>query len=205
MPQIAQNVELPAELDRHRAYLYRYAMLQLRDANGAEDVVQETLLAALESRSAFAGRSSLKTWLTGILKHKILDLIRKQVREVSAESLAVGEDPEEARAYADQFFDKARTDHWHAEPATWEDPERSFEQKRFWEAFERCSSVLPQQTARVFAMRELMGLTTEEICKELGISSTNCWVILYRARMALRECLELNWFGAQPEQAAEDR
>jgi RNA polymerase sigma factor (sigma-70 family) len=110
MPQIAQNIELPAELDSHRAYLYRYAMQQLRDANGAEDVVQETLLAALESRSAFAGRSSLRTWLTGILKHKILDLIRKQVREVSAESLAVGEDPEEARAYADQFFDKARTD-----------------------------------------------------------------------------------------------
>jgi RNA polymerase sigma-70 factor (ECF subfamily) len=195
MPPTAPNIELPADLDSHRSYLYRYAMLQLRDASGAEDVVQETLLAALESRSAFAGRSSLKTWLTGILKHKILDRIRKQAREVSAEGLATGDDPEETRAYADQFFDKTRGDHWHTGPATWEDPERSFEQKRFWETFEHCSAGLPPQTARVFAMRELMGLSTEDICKELGISPTNCWVILYRARMALRECLELNWFG----------
>ncbi|HWQ40068.1 MAG TPA: sigma-70 family RNA polymerase sigma factor [Burkholderiales bacterium] len=195
MPQPAPSTALPAELEGHRAYLYRYAMLQLRDASGAEDVVQETLLAALESRSAFAGRSSLKTWLTGILKHKITDLIRSQSREVQPEALRTGDDPEEARAYADQFFDRARRDHWHAPPQAWEDPELSLEQKRFWEVFERCSAALPRQTARVFAMRELMGLSTESICKELDISPTNCWVILYRARMALRECLELNWFG----------
>lgn len=197
----ADNPGVPRDIEAHRAYLYRYAMLQLRDAARAEDAVQETLLAALESRAAFAGRSSIKTWLTGILKHKITDSIRRQLRESPIDTRAAGDDPEDARAYADQFFDRAREDHWHAAPRSWEDPERSFEQKRFWEVFERCASGLPAQTARVFAMREFMGLATDDICKELGISSTNCWVILYRARMALRECLELNWFGESSDSA----
>jgi RNA polymerase sigma-70 factor (ECF subfamily) len=198
----SQQTALPADLDGHRAYLYRYAMLQLRDPTRADDVVQETLLAALENRSAFAGRSSIKTWLTGILKHKITDLIRRQAREVAADALSAGDDPDEARSYGDQFFDQARRDHWHAEPHAWEDPERAFEQTRFWEIFERCAASLPAQTAQVFAMREFMGLTTDEICQALGITPTNCWVILYRARMGLRECLELNWFGE--EQAGAD-
>lgn len=186
---------MTGELEAHRAYLYRFAMLQLRDASGADDVVQETLLAAMEARSSFAGRSSVKTWLTGILKHKITDLIRRQSREAPM-GIASGEPArEDARAYADHFFDQARSDHWHDPPAVWEDPERSFEQKRFWEIFERCISAMPPQTARVFSMREFMGMSTEEICKEIEITPTNCWVILYRARMALRECLELNWFG----------
>ena len=195
MPMAREQAALPSDLDGHRTYLYRYAMLQLRDPNRADDVVQETLLAALESRSAFAGRSSVKTWLTGILKHKITDLIRKQAREVAVDAQGQGEDPEESRSYADQFFEQARRDHWHGEPQAWEDPERSFEQKRFWETFEHCAASLPAQTAQVFAMREFMGLSTDEICQALGITATNCWVILYRARMALRECLQLNWFG----------
>ena len=184
----------PGELQEHRAYLYRYAMLQVRDANRAEDVVQETLLAAIEGGDRYAGRSSVKTWLTGILKHKIVDLFRKQSRETQIPEAPAGEDE---REFADQFFDQVRTDHWHTFPPTWEDPERSFEQKRFWEVFERCNTQLPAQTARVFAMREFMGMETGDICKELGISSTNCWVILYRARMSLRECLETAWFGPE--------
>ena len=157
----SEQPALPPDLDGHRAYLYRYAMLQLRDPGRADDVVQETLLAALESRSAFAGRSSVKTWLTGILKHKITDLIRKQAREVTVDTRGTGDDPEESRSYAEQFFDQARREHWHAEPQAWEDPERSFEQKRFWEVFERCAASLPAQTAQVFAMREFMGLSTD--------------------------------------------
>ena len=183
----------PAEFEKHRNYLYRYALLQVRDSSRADDVVQETLLAAMESGSNFAGRSSLKTWLTGILKHKITDLFRKQSRETPVPEAPSGEDQ---REFADEFFNQARRDHWHTFPPTWEDPERSFEQTRFWEVFERCNVQLPLQTARVFAMRELMGMETGEICKELGISSINCWVILYRARMTLRECLETMWFGA---------
>jgi RNA polymerase sigma-70 factor (ECF subfamily) len=182
----------PGELEEQRAYLYRYALLHLRDANRAEDAVQETLLAAIEGGERFGGRASLKTWLTGILKHKITDLFRKQSRESQAPAAAEGEDE---REFADQFFDQARRDHWHAFPPTWEDPERCFEQKRFWEVFERCAAQLPPQTARVFAMREFMGMETEDICREIGITTTNCWVILYRARMSLRECLEISWFG----------
>jgi RNA polymerase sigma-70 factor (ECF subfamily) len=200
MPMASEHPALSPDLDGHRAYLYRYAMLQLRDPSRADDVVQETLLAALEGRSAFAGRSSVKTWLTGILKHKITDLIRKQAREVAVDIHGTVDDPEESRSHAEQFFDHARREHWHAEPQAWEDPERAFEQKRFWDIFERCGGSLPARTAQVFAMREFMGLSTDEICQALGITSTNCWVILYRARMGLRECLELNWFGeAQPQ------
>ena len=182
----------PGEIQQYRAYLYRYALLQVRDANRAEDVVQETLLAAIEGGEGYAGRSSVKTWLTGILKHKITDLFRKQSRETPLPAAPEGGDE---REFADEFFDQADTDHWHEFPPTWQDPERSFEQTRFWEVFERCNVQLPPQTARVFAMREIMGMETGEICKELGITSTNCWVILYRARMTLRECLEMAWFG----------
>ena len=82
-------------------------------------------------------------------------------------------------------------------PPAWQDPERSFEQRRFWEAFDQCNAQLPAQAARVFAMRELMGMDTSDICEEPGITSTNCWVILYRARMNLRECLESTWFGPE--------
>ena len=186
--------ESAADIEKHRAYLYRYALLQVRDANRAEDVVQETLLAAIEGGERYAGRASVKTWLTGILKHKIIDLFRKQSRETQVPDTPDGEDE---REFTDRYFDQARTDHWHTFPPTWQDPVRSFEQKRFWEAFERCNTRLPDQTARVFAMRELMGMDTGDICKELGISSTNCWVILYRARMNLRECLEATWFGSE--------
>jgi RNA polymerase sigma-70 factor (ECF subfamily) len=123
---------------------WSYALLHLRDANRAEDAVQETLLAAIEDGERFGGRASLKTWLTGILKHKITDLFRKQSRESQAPVAAEGEDE---REFADQFFDQARRDYWHTFPPTWEDPERCFEQKRFWEVFERCAAQLPPQTA----------------------------------------------------------
>ncbi len=178
----------------HREYLYRYALLQLRDASRAEDVVQETLLAAMESQDRFAGKSSLRTWLTGILKHKIIDVFRKQAREVPLESGGASESDEE---FAGLHFDKQRTDHWHTFPQTWGDPERSLEDKRFWEVFDQCSKQMPPQIARAFYMREIMGLETDEICKELSITATNCWVMLYRARMSLRQCLELRWFSAR--------
>jgi RNA polymerase sigma-70 factor (ECF subfamily) len=177
---------------QHRDYLYRYALLHLRDASRAEDVVQETLLAAVESPDRFSGRSSLRTWLTGILKHKIIDVFRKQAREHTVDAPA-GSDAEEE--FADLYFNKQDTDHWHSFPSSWGDPERSLEDKRFWEVFDQCSQQMPGQVARVFYMRELMGLETEQICQELSITPTNCWVMLYRARMNLRQCLESRWFA----------
>jgi RNA polymerase sigma-70 factor (ECF subfamily) len=170
-----------------RPYLLRYAALQLRDSAAAEDAVQETLLAALAGEANFAGRSNLRTWLTGILKHKIVDAIRRQSRE--RPDAAAGEDAGEF----DGLFD--RRGHWQEAPDAWQQPEGSLQQKQFLAALEACLRALPEKTARVFMMREHLGLETPEICKELGISATHCWVILHRARMALRLCLETNWFA----------
>ena len=182
------------QLAQHRDYLVRFARVHLRDPARAEDVVQETLLAAMENRAGFSGKAQLRTWLTGILKHKIIDVFRRQKRDApdaGADDLG----PEADEAFADLYFDAGHEDHWRSAPPAWGDPERSLEQKRFWEVFDACSKQMPAQTARVFLMRELMGLETEEICKELGITPNNCWVLLYRARMNLRQCLEARWFA----------
>ena len=180
-------------LQEYRPYLLRYALLQLRDNTLAEDAVQETLLAALESRSSFSGRSSTKTWLTGILKHKIIDLFRKQAKEtstqVSLEAELQGENDFEA------LFNQEGA--WNTPPQEWADPFKSLENKKFWEIFEVCAKLMPVNTAKAFMMREFLGLSTEEICKDMQISATNCWVMLYRARMSLRICLDHNWFGGR--------
>jgi RNA polymerase sigma-70 factor (ECF subfamily) len=179
------------EVERFRGYLMRYALLQLRDSTAAEDVVQETLLAALEGSDRFSGRSTIKTWLTGILKHKIIDQLRRKSRE---QPLLQGDDDERSEGdVADALF-KA-DGHWQTFPANWGDPDKALENKKFWETFEMCARAMPARTARVFMMREVMDLSTEEICKELGITATNCWVMLHRARLTLRECFETNWFG----------
>jgi len=172
-----------SRVERERPYLLRYASLQLRDTQAAEDAVQDTLLAALAGESGFGQRASLRTWLTGILKHKIIDAIRRTSREAPA----AGEDEFEA------LFDERG--HWIEMPAAWANPDASLDQKRFFAALELCLSRLPAKTAQTFMMREHMGLETDEICKELAITATHCWVLLYRARMALRECLTKEWFG----------
>jgi RNA polymerase sigma-70 factor (ECF subfamily) len=172
-----------SRVERERAYLLRYASLQLRDAHAAEDAVQEALLAALGGEASFAGRSNLRTWLTGILKHKIVDAIRRAGREAPA----LAEDE------FDALFDERG--HWIEMPAAWASPDAAFEQKGFFAALELCLSRLPHKTSQVFMMREHLGLETGEICKELAITPTHCWVLLYRARMALRECLNKEWFG----------
>jgi RNA polymerase sigma-70 factor (ECF subfamily) len=164
-------------------------MLQLRNPDQAEDVVQETLLAALEGRALFSGNSTVKTWLTGILKHKIIDAIRRKSRE---QPLTADEDATESASVDAMFKDDG---HWQQMPAAWGDPEQALETKKFWEIFQLCSQLMPERTARVFMLREVMELTSDEICQELAITPTNLWVILHRARLALRECLEIKWFG----------
>ena len=172
-------------VQRERSYLLRYASLQLRDPHAAEDAVQETLVAALAGEAGFQGRANLRTWLTGILKHKIIDAIRRQSRDATAVS-----------ADADEFDALFAEDgHWLDPPGAWGNPDASLEQKRFFAALESCLGRLPQKTAQAFMMREHLGVETGEICKELAITPTHCWVLLYRARMALRECLEKEWFG----------
>jgi RNA polymerase sigma-70 factor (ECF subfamily) len=174
-------------LEQYRPYLLRYALLQLRNPQLAADVVQETLLAALEG-AVFSGKSSRKTWLTGILKHKIIDVMRRQARE---RPLA-DDDASEAEAIDALFVDDG---HWRQFPADWGDPEKSLEDKKFREVYEICARGMPLRLARAFALREVMELSTDEICKELAVTPTNLWVMLHRARLLLRECLEIRWFG----------
>lgn len=176
-----------------RSDLLRFARLQLRDSGSAEDAVQDTLIAALNGSRQFESRSSLKTWVFAILRNKIVDLIRSRWREVPASGLADDEAGDEALTA--ELFDQRG--HWQAEarPGQWHDPEESFEQQQFWAVFEICLDHLPEKTARVFMARELLGLETDEICKEYAVSSSNCWVLLHRARMALRVCLEQKWFA----------
>ena len=180
-----------AALAQHRPYLLRYALQQLRDEVQAEDVVQETLLAALQGQ--FSGQSSLRTWLTGILKHKIIDLIRKQSREAPLPGANSNED--DTLDDFDALFDQRG--HWTSEdqPHSWQQPNVAFESRQFWRVYEACAQLMPKRLALVFSMREVMEMDIDEICKSLSISATNCSVILYRARMSLRLCLDKNWFG----------
>jgi len=183
----AVPTDLRAEIEALRAYLLRYASLQLKNREQAEDAVQETLAAALAAEASFAGRSNLRTWLTGILKHKIVDAIRRSSRERTLESA----EGEASIDDLDALFD--RTGHWHEPPQHW--PEQALEDKQFLRALEKCLAMLPARTGQVFLMREHLGFETADICKELGITPTHCWVLLYRARTALRACLEKGGLG----------
>lgn len=177
-------------VDEHGNALYCYALSRLKNSATAEDVVQETFLAAFRSQDRFSGNSSARTWLIGILKHKIIDLIRKESREQPSEDLEIKEVPEET------FFD--RKGRWRVAPADWQShPGKILEQKEFMSVLGNCLQHLPDRLHRLFVLRELEDWGSEEICKDLGISPTNLWVMLHRARMRLRGCLSKNWFGAE--------
>lgn len=180
-------------VDQHGDYLFKYASFRLRDSAAAEDVVQETFLAALKAYEKFEGRGSERTWLVGILKHKITDHVRRGSREVP-----IGEGQDDGPEHA-EFFN--RTDgwdnHWNLNfaPTEWNaSPVQLVEQEEFFKVFNNCLSPLPKRTASAFTFREVDGLSSEEICQMLGITANNLWVMLHRARLHLRNCLEKNWF-----------
>lgn len=185
-----------------RPDLLRFARLQLRDAAAAEDAVQEALLGAIHNADAFAEQSSLKTWVFSILRHKLVDFVRSRTRVLSASELAESGSEEGHEGLFDTLFN-ARG-HWHeaTRPSPWINPDEALEQQQFWAVFEACLDQLPERTARVFSMRELLGLDTDEICKENGISPTNFWVLMHRARVALRACLDTRWFARRVERAS---
>jgi len=181
-------------VDQYGDYLFKFALLRLRDATKAEDAVQETFLAALKTGKSFAGQSSERTWLIGILKNKIYDYFRKAGRETSFTDLEF---------YADQenepFVDGGlRGGSWihNQGPSEWQSgPGANLDTEEFWKAFRFCSEKLPKKISAVFTLREIDGVESREICSLLDISESNLWVMLHRARMALRRCLETNWFG----------
>ncbi len=174
-------------VDQYGNCLFGYAILRLQDRKLAEDVVQETFLAALQARNHFMGQSSEKTWLMGILKHKILNQIRKNSRELPISYM-------ESSLETEEFFDKmGRLKATSTEWAT--DPSIALEQKEFQEVLKQCLSELPSRFAIAFSLREMDGLSSEEICNVLNISESNLRVMLHRARLRLRLCLEIKWFG----------
>lgn len=174
-------------LEAHGDYLYRFALARLRDPVQAEDVVQETFLAAIQSTS-FDGRSSARTWLTGILKHKIIDLMRKNSREIASDDWDNATQEQDEIA---SFFDE--TDHWAGALQAWSTPDSELQQSQFLAVLQSCLDKLPNKLARLFLLRDVHEEENEKICKELQITPTNAWVMLHRARLGLRQCLELNW------------
>lgn len=176
-------------LDEHGSALYRYALVQLRDPHKAEDAVQETLLAALGARERFSGGASVRTWLIGILKHKVMDQFRRQVREVQLED---PDDVAEADDPADEM-DFAPSGHWKNKLSDWGNPEETLERGEFIAFLQRCLDALPQRLAHLFWLREVMEEDTATICKDLAITPNNLWTMLYRARLGLRRCLDSTW------------
>jgi RNA polymerase sigma-70 factor (TIGR02943 family) len=174
-----------------RPTLLRIARLQLRNDAWAEDAVSETLVSALEGADRFGGMSQVKTWVVGILKHKIIDQFRRCGREVSIEAAA--------EAAQVETFDELFTQDGHRihQPLNWGDPEAAYSRVQFFDILQMCVEDLPAALGRVFMMREWLEWDTDRICKEADITSTNCFVMLHRARLRLRECLEARWFAHQ--------
>ncbi len=189
-PKIDPN----AWVDRYGDALFHFALARVKNREIAEDLVQETFLAAVKSQDRFQGRSSEKTWLFGILKHKVIDHYRKNKSVIYEQDLNQGTED------LDAFFNAKGA--WEMMPEHWRlNPGRSQEVREFLDHFYQCLADLPRKTGKVFAYREIDGLSTKEICKQLDITAGNCWVILYRARMLLRKCLELA--GLSPRQETE--
>jgi len=176
-------------LEHHGDAMYRYALLRVRRPHAAEDVVQEALLAALgqlrSTEHAFAGRSSERTWLIGILRHKIADHLRRHARESPPHDAL---DPP-----WEDFFD--RHGHWRLRPSDWrklsrEDPRTLLERAEIRELLARCLEAMPRRLAQLFTLREADDLDSGELCQLFNISVTNLWTLLHRARTRLRQCLD---------------
>jgi RNA polymerase sigma-70 factor (ECF subfamily) len=180
-------------VEDHSDALFGFAALRVRDRAIAQDLVQETFLAAIKAKESFAGRSTERSWLFGILRNKLADYYRLQAREMPFADPEMFL-PEEKGSFAEAGLGK---DGWITGfgPQPWETPEEVLVTKEFQEALKGCLSKLPDKIAQVFFLREVDEVSSEEICKDLGISSNNLWVMLHRARMGLRRCLEVHWFG----------
>jgi len=177
--------------------LFGFVAARVRDRAVAQDLVQETFLAAIKSGERFAGRSSERSWLFGILRNKLADYYRRQGREIPMSDLQPPF-PEEQGAFGTNGMGK---DGWVMKqaPKAWETPDRMLVSKEFQGVFKCCLSELPEKIARVFILREVDGIPSEQICKDLDVTPNNLWVMLHRARMGLRRCVENRWFDKKSE------
>lgn len=176
-------------MDDHGQCLFRYALVRVRKPEVAEDLVQETFLAAVRGYEKFGGRSSERSWLVGILKNKIVDYFRKLGRETSFTDMEF---------LSEEFSEKfGAVGMWKHEegPIEWKpEADEVMHRGEFWQTMRDCLAKLPQKVRDVFTMREMEEIASKEICRTLSITESNLWVMLHRARMALRECLAINWF-----------
>jgi RNA polymerase sigma-70 factor (ECF subfamily) len=176
-------------IDEHGDVLYRYALARVRKSEVAQDLVQDTLLAAMRARDRFAGQSSVRSWLCGILKHKLCDYYRKLGRETSFTDLEFLDDE-----CSDRFVPEGYWVHMNG-PKEWKpEADEVMHRDEFWQTMRSCLGKLPERVATVFMMREMDEIESKEICATLAITDSNLWVMLHRARMALRECLAVHWF-----------
>ena len=195
MEQSAENTSIELDpatwLDRHGDVLFRYAVTRVRDQSVAEDLVQETLLAAISAKGSFRAGSTERTWLIGILRHKLLDFFRRAARERKLQR-----DWSTSQTGGGQDFDEQGN--WNATVSEWSSPERSLEKTEFWQVFNGCLDALPERLRTSFALRELEGLDSDALVKTLDISSkNNLWVMLSRARQRIRSCMQAQWFEEQ--------
>jgi RNA polymerase sigma-70 factor (ECF subfamily) len=191
-PPGRHGLEDPVFLGSLRQQMVKFARIHLGDSHLAEDAVQEALAGAWSGAQRFSGRAAIKTWVFAILKNKVADLLRHKQRMVDASSLL--KDGEDAQTLSDLFDERG---HWLQEstPTAWHCPQASLEQQQFWAVLEICLDGMPANQARVFMMREFMGFESDEICATVGVSSSNLFVLLHRARLRLRECLSQRWFA----------
>jgi RNA polymerase sigma-70 factor (TIGR02943 family) len=175
-------------LEQHGDSLYRYAINKVRRPEIAEDLVQETLLAAWKGRERFHKRSQVRTWLVAILKRKVIDWLRSHIRE-QKHTIKL-----EDSWLNDQFTSLGK---WREKPTEWspQSPEAEVHREEFWQVLYGCLGKLPPRLRDVFSLRQLDEKSSEEVCQELGISASNLWVMLHRSRMRLWRCLNVNWYN----------
>ena len=186
------------EFEQLRTQMLKFAILQIQNEALAEEAVQEAMLAAYQYREKFSRQAALKTWVFAILKNKLIDLLRKEKRFTAAEDLAEGSGLH-GDALLEKLFDERGHWHKHERPTQWHDPENQAENKHFWRIFDTCLRMMPEKYSRLFMMREFLELDSEEICHNENISGNYLNVTLYRARLRLRECLEMRWFEQEQQ------
>jgi RNA polymerase sigma-70 factor (TIGR02943 family) len=185
------------EVAEQRTYLLKFARLQLRNEAWAEDAVSETMLAAIAKPQAFGGKAQLRTWLVGVLKHKVVDCLRANLREPNVADMRGNAEDDMTEGDLIDALGFKQDGHFAENPADWGNPDQDLSQRQFMAVMDACISKLPAVQGRLFLMREWLELDAEEVCKTLNLTSTNLYVQLHRARLKLRECLQLNWFGQQ--------
>lgn len=189
---MADNADPSAWLDQHGEALFKYAFIRVRNEAAAEDLVQETLLSALQAIDRYQGQSSERTWLIGILKHKTIDYFRKSSREVQFEDDAQIDEFTNANVYD-------ANGQLTIEIKSWAKPEKELEKDEFWQTVHKCVDSLPQRFGTIFLLREVDGLETDEICTLMDMSKSNLWTTLSRIRKKMQRCINITWFEQLPE------